>query len=404
MASASTGGIISRLKFRTVQPVDIPRCHQLEQSSYPPEDQASKSTLQHRQHHAAPFFRCVLLKKQSEVLQDDVLAGLNLNNSKEGEGDDLTRQSSNDEACHHVHHSNHNHLIGYVCGTRCHDFAPATQLKTSTSSTLEDKERINHDNVTYPYPMRHEPSGPYLAIHSLVVQPEYRNQGVARSLLENYIKSIETFNATADSAKPTITHSGSVLKDKVQKRPSKIEKLILVTKSSLMDFFVSMGFRWRATILLGTSSVYELEREVASSLPPIPPTSPVVATALKCAIPFFHQHTNSSMEQDCYLVDSFANPRRCGSGNAAAVVVLDGSPSKLIAELQSKMKDEDNDGQWGMMNEQLNEILSNVAMDEEDEEELTEMRADVWMHFVAREFHQPATGRCYFMVFCSDHL
>jgi hypothetical protein len=76
----------------------------------------------------------------------------------------------------------------------------------------------------------------------------------------------------------------------------------------------------------------------------------------------------------------------------------------LIAELQSKMKDEDNDGQWGMMNEQLNEILSNVAMDEEDEEELTEMRADVWMHFVAREFHQPATGRCYFMVFCSDHL
>jgi hypothetical protein len=53
------------------------------------------------------------------------------------------------------------------------------------------------------------------------------------------------------------------------------------------------------------------------------------------------------------------------------------------------MKDEDE----GQLNEQLNEILSNIAMDEEDEEELAEMRAEVWMHFVAKEFHQPATGK-----------
>lgn len=394
---ATSAELLPRLKYRSVQPVDIPICHELEQLSYEPEDQASKATLQHRQHHAAPFFRCVLLKKQSEILEDGVLNGLNLTESgvpfHEPQSTSLKRSSSNEEACHHIHHSNHNHLIGYVCGTRCHDFATAMDIKPTelASKDTESHTLNNSSNTRYPYPMKHEPSGRYLAIHSLVVQPEYRNQGVARSLLENYIRSIETFNASADSAKPVITHRGSVVKDRVQKRPTKIEKLILVTKSHLLDFFVSLGFRWRATISLGTSSVYELERDVTSALPSVSPTSPVAAAALKCALPFLHSQPNNSMEQDCYLVDAFANPRRCGSGNAAAIVVLDGPPSKLIAERQSKMKD-DEDGQWGMMNEQLNEILSNVIMDEEDEEELAEMRAEVWMHFVAREFHQPATG------------
>jgi ribosomal protein S18 acetylase RimI-like enzyme len=364
------------LKYRIVQPVDIERCYQLETTAYPPEDQASKSVLQHRQHHAAAFFRCVLLKKQSEILDDGVFNGLSLSDSKE------------DDACHHVHHSNHNELIGYVCGTRCHDFAPAMELKTSQPQDRENNSSTGASNIYYPYPMKHEPTGPYLAIHSVVVQPEYRNQGVARAVLDNYIKSIETFNASADSTKPSITKRGSLIKDKVQKRPTKIEKLILVTKSHLLDFFISVGFRWRATISLGKSSVYELERDVTSSLPSLTPSSPV--DALKSALPILLSQPNNT-EQDCYLVDAFANPRRCGSGNAAAIVVLDGPPSRLIAERQTRIKDED-EGQWGVLNEQLNEILSHIAMDEEDEEELAEMRAEVWMHFVAREFHQPATG------------
>ncbi|KAL7516995.1 hypothetical protein ACHAWX_001960 [Stephanocyclus meneghinianus] len=413
--TAATGSSVPRLKFRTVQPVDIPRCYQLEQLSYPPEEQASKSTLQHRQHHAAPFFRCVLLKKQSEILGDEFLSAIKLsvrNNDENGE-DGVSRQSSNDEACHHVHHSSNNHLIGYVCGTRCHEFAPVMELKpsiaptengethasrenlkdlSSSHSTNNNNNTHNQGNRLYPYPMKHEPSGPYLAIHSLVIQSEYRNQGVARCLLENYIKSIETFNAGADSAKPTISKCGSLIKDKVQKRPTKIEKLILVTKSHLLEFFVSMGFRWRATIFLGTTSVYELEREVKSCLPSTSPPSPLPASALKCALPFLHQQPNNSMEHDCYLVDAFANPKRCGSGNSAAIVVLDDNPSKLIAERQSKLIDDDHGGQWGIMNKRLNEFLSNVVVDEDEEEELAEMRAEVWMHFVAREFHQPATA------------
>jgi GNAT superfamily N-acetyltransferase len=253
----------------------------------------------------------------------------------------------------------------------------------------------NNGNTVYPYPTKHEPSGPYLAIHSLVVQPEYRNQGVARAILENYIKSIEAFNTGADTAKPTITRRGTLIKDKVQKRNTPIEKLILVTRSHLLDFFVSMGFRWRATTLIGKESVYELEREVTSSLPSVSPTSPLASSALKTALSYLQQKQQqqpNSKEQDCYLVDAFANPRRCGSGNSAAIVVLDGPPSKMIAERQSKINDEEDGGQWGMMNEQLNEILSNVVVDEEEEEELAEMRAEVWMHFVAREFQQPATG------------
>ena len=403
-AGASTGGsILPHLKFRTVQPVDIQRCYQLEQDSYPPDDQASKSTLQHRQHHAAPFFRCALLKKQSEVVENDTLNAL-FNGSRENIELELDRQSSNDEACHHVHHSNYNHLIGYICGTRCHDFAPAMELKTFTSSPQDRTKTQSNDrsSTMYPYPMKHEPSGPYLAIHSLVVQPEYRHLGVARSLLENYIKSIDTFNASADSAKPTITHRGSVIKEKVQKRPSKIEKLILVTKSHLLDFFISLGFRWRATISIGKTSVYELEREVKSITATIPPTPPMASSALKSGLTCIHEQSNNLTGEDCYLVDAFANPKKCGSGNSAAIVVLDGPPSRLIAERQSNGNDEDN-GQWGMMNEQLSEFLSNVAMDEEDEEELSEMRAEVWMHFVAREFHQPATGErpcVYFPIDC----
>jgi ribosomal protein S18 acetylase RimI-like enzyme len=373
---AATPGTPLPLTYRIVQPVDIERCYQLEQQAYSPDDQASKSVLQHRQHHAAAFFRCVLLKKQSEILDDGAFNGLGFSDSKE------------DDACHHVHHSNHNELIGYVCGTRCHDFAPPMELKTSQPQDRDSNSSTGASNVYYPYPMKHEPTGPYLAIHSVVVQPEYRNQGVARALLENYIKSIETFNASADNAKPSISKRGSLIKDKVQKRPIKIEKLILVTKSHLLDFFISMGFRWRATISLGESSVYELEREVTPSLPFLSPMSSSPVDALKGALPILLSQPNNT-EQDCYLVDAFANPRRCGSGNAAAIVVLDGPPSMLIAERQARMKDEDE----GQLNEQLNEILSNIAMDEEDEEELAEMRAEVWMHFVAKEFHQPATGK-----------
>jgi predicted PhzF superfamily epimerase YddE/YHI9 len=394
----------------------------------------------------------VLLKQSSEGVDGGLLengSGGATNAEDGGNGVVRKRRQSDDEACHHVHHSSHNQLIGYICGTRCHEFAPPADLQASTAANsgasinadIEEVTTISADQVvvndspqaqpsnsintttTYPYPMKHEPTGPYLAIHSIVVDPQYQNHGVARTLLENYIKSIEIWNACAESKPPpdSINKRGNGNKSKLlsmknkKLRPTKIEKVICVTKSGLLDFFISVGFRWRATVSLGVESLYELELDVKAltSLPGVVTPSPLAATAsaLSSAFPYLHHASSvgvpsSSMEQDCYLVDAFANPRRCGSGNSAAIVVLEGPPSKLIAEHQSKMmkyNNSDNEGfngrselhnsgMWGMMNEQLNEILSNTIVDEEEEEELAEMRAEVWMHFVAREFNQPATA------------
>lgn len=56
------------LSFRPVVPTDIPKVADLETSSYPEDEAASKSTLQYRQHYAAKYFRCC-------VVEDKVLIG-----------------------------------------------------------------------------------------------------------------------------------------------------------------------------------------------------------------------------------------------------------------------------------------------------------------------------------------
>ncbi|CAB9504167.1 Phenazine biosynthesis-like domain-containing protein [Seminavis robusta] len=70
------------LHFCMVRPADIPRCVAIEKASYPPSEAASKSSLQYRQHHAAPYFRCAYM----------------------GSDDDDKE------------------VIGFICATRCHEF------------------------------------------------------------------------------------------------------------------------------------------------------------------------------------------------------------------------------------------------------------------------------------------
>ena len=223
---------------------------------------------------------------------------------------------------------------------------------------------------------------------------------------------------------------GGGQKNNKRGRHKKIEKIVLVTKSELMDFFVSVGFRWRATVSSGATPLYELEREVrsrssssssssSSANAPKNSSSPLLPASL---FPYVQSYASPAMEQECYLVDAFAHPRRCGSGNSAAIVVLQDSPTKMIVDhVNSLMEEEemmedyynngnDNEssseyyskggggggGMWSsmmMQNDQLKELLSSAtAGDEEEEGELAEMRAEVWMHFVAREFNQPATA------------
>ena len=263
----------SKLKFRSVQPVDIDRIAELEADAFPPEVAESKSDLQGRQHYGAAFFRCVLLKNAKE-LEEVVYEEM------------PSRLMSSEEACHHVMHDadgEGNELIGYVSASRCDEFA-------SSSINLNDEGKSKVPSLAYPcHVKKREPNGRYLAIHSVVVQREYQRLGVAKSLLQNYVKSIEKWNEDDESSK----------KRSNSKMERKIEKIIVLCRSSVASLFVSSGFRWRQTVSLGCDSYYEMENQL-----PLSDNKPV------------------SIPREFYLVNSFALPGISVSGNPAAIIVL----------------------------------------------------------------------------------
>lgn len=336
--SPNSDDLLSRLKFRAVQPVDIPRCHHLETLSFTADNAASTSELQLRQHRAAPFFRCVLLNKPKQEKVEHDLGDLEISNGND----------NHCEACHHsVHGTSENELIGYISGTRVLDFVDVDAVLSADRNELQQPTES-----TYLYSTNHEPNGRYLVIHSLVVQQEYRNLGVARAMLVNYINAMEILNGEADEA------GINRRRNKLKGVKTKIEKIVVLTDSTLLDFFISVGFRWRRTLTLGANPLYELEMDLRQS-----PTTLLLETP--SSLP--------KLEPECYLVNSFANLKRWGSGNSAAIVLLQGAPKEIVGNYET--------GIWG-------DILLNTG--EDDEEELANARADVWMHYVAKDF--PSTA------------
>jgi predicted PhzF superfamily epimerase YddE/YHI9/ribosomal protein S18 acetylase RimI-like enzyme len=87
--------ILSQTHFRNVYPTDIPACAEIEQDSYPQEEAASKSSLQYRQHQAAPYFRCAVLEREAEE-----------------------------------------EIVGYICSTRCREFNHESIVSHDTSGPL----------------------------------------------------------------------------------------------------------------------------------------------------------------------------------------------------------------------------------------------------------------------------
>lgn len=310
------------------------------------------------QHHAAPFFRCVLLKK-----------------SKSNEGTEVKLEArpsvlldeGESEACHHVHHSPHNELIGYVCGTRCQDVAPTTDFKASADAS---PSKISGKTPSHPYPMKHVASGRYLAVHSIVVQKEYQRLGVARALLEYYIKSVEIYNAELDEAGLNRRRN----KIKAKKQDTKIEKIILLVKSSMANLFLPLAFQWRATLKIGEDSLYEMEREVDS------------CSSGYSSMSLTDLQLHPLMGQDCFLVDAFANPEH-GTGNPAAVVLLQDSPYKLLADYC-------NTGEAGQSLNRSMTLHRGASNNSEvhDEEERAKMQAEAWMVSMSKEFNQSATA------------
>ena len=209
--------ILKQIRFAMVRPVDIPKCVEIEKASYPPTEAASKSSLQYRQHHAAPYFRCALI----------------------GVEGDCNRALLDDED---------REVIGFICATRCHEF-------------------------TYESMSTHHSEGPLLAIHSVVVTEEYRRMGIATLMLKDYVEQMR-----------------SIPDDGVQ-------KLVLMSKKNLLSFYVDCGFSVLkpSSISHGEDQWYELELDLSA---------------------------NKSTGSPYSVVDAFANVDVPGSGNPAAVVIL----------------------------------------------------------------------------------
>ena len=175
----------------------------------------------------------------------------------------------------------------------------------------------------------HDAAGKILAIHSVVVDERYRNHGVASAMLQDYILAMENLNEKG-------------------KLSSKMEKIILIAKKQLLAFYVRNGFAVTGVspVVHGKEEWFELERSFDSAKP------------------------NS---YECYLVDSFADVEKRGSGNPAAVVVLNDPP-----------------GVTSGIHGGNSRAGSLDALDEKDDE--INIRGVQWMSTVAKEFNQSETA------------
>ena len=247
--------------FRAVRPTDMEQCYALERESYPDDEAASKTTLQFRQHHAARYFRCAVLLPNDESNDED-----------QGEAaDSLVANTSSHAAApsNNQAESDDDTVIGFVCSTLCREF---------------NVESMN----------THVPSGPLLAIHSVVVAPQYRRQGIATKMLLDYIQFIQDSNL---------------------ERSTPIEKFVLLAKPDMLTFYLNCGFSvlGKSVIAHGSESWYHLERAL-----PKPPQDKGLA---------------------CYVVNAFCESQSAGSsGNPAAVVVLPDGTDLQSDEQQAWMQ------------------------------------------------------------------
>jgi predicted PhzF superfamily epimerase YddE/YHI9/ribosomal protein S18 acetylase RimI-like enzyme len=122
----------------------------------------------------------------------------------------------------------------------------------------------------------HDSAGRLLAIHSVAVAEDYRRKGIAKAMLRDYVEAIREMNSGAD--KP-------------------VERIVLMAKADLLLFYIDAGFSCTgpSAIVHGREQWYDMELDLQSGSPGLP----------------------------CYAVDAFAVPDKAGSGNPAAVVLME---------------------------------------------------------------------------------
>jgi predicted PhzF superfamily epimerase YddE/YHI9 len=137
----------------------------------------------------------------------------------------------------------------------------------------------------------------------------------------------------------------------------KMEKMVLLAKKQLLAFYVRNGFMATGVspVVHGKEQWFELERAFATS-------------------------DEKEESHECYLVDSFADGEKQGSGNPAAVVYLNEPPGSEKSVNESKS--EDSDSSLDKMDE----------VEESEDKQESEDRGVLWMATVAREFNQSETA------------
>lgn len=275
--TTASESILQNIIFRDVCPTDLPTIYKLERASYPKDEAASKSQIQYRQHHAALFFRCaVYIAPQTPQLEDVSVAmdeddeaannnsnsynsasnnnyDTNFNNSNTSNGDDNdyddSTLNSNDEknsksikpmGAMGNSINGIGTVIGFITATRCSNF---TAKSMST----------------------HDPNGNLLAVHSLVVQKEYRNLGIGEALMKNYIRVVNSFMEEKIDAIISTNSIGNSSSSGSGSGSSKlIEKIVLLSKINNLPFYVKLGFQvaGKSQIEHGTDDWYDCVQDV----------------------------------------------------------------------------------------------------------------------------------------------
>jgi PhzF family phenazine biosynthesis protein len=268
--------------YRNVCPTDLPAIYALEKASYPSDEAASRSQLQYRQHHAASFFRCAIkVDIASEEKDEGTIVEKNVD-SLRGMGE----------------------IIGYVTATRCHQFT-------------EESMKVHH------------PNGSLLAIHSVVVDENYRRQGTGLAMLKEYIETLR---------KMDMVHG--------------IKKVVLLSKMEKVPFYIQAGFKvmGESKIVHGDDKWYDCELDL---------------------------DVRGIAEKNCqyWVIDSFAKVGNPGSGNPAAVVMIPNSKPGRLPSLSVNS-----------LEAYATENHSASMFDPDDEENVQ------WMRSVACEFNLSETA------------
>ena len=207
---------VPSLNFRQACHNDLPRCYEIESSSYPSDEAATLKSLTNRQKHAGKYFMmCTTTSTTND--NSDAITDIS----------DTEKQQGNNEI-----------IIGFVCGTRCDEF---------TEESMSE----------------HNPTGRLLAIHSVVINEQYRRKGIGLNMMKQYIQNVMTAEEIENKEKSSSSHQ----------KP--IKSIVLIAKEYLLGFYVRCcGFRVNrlSPIVHGKDFWYELEIELPA-LPTAPATT-----------------------------------------------------------------------------------------------------------------------------------